>query len=156
MVCENTLFPFQMAAPTSSLRDETMFTLEKAVKYIGGAEYLPLLLAQDPSAQLLYKLGYFFQELSRRLALFGLQNYLHEVVTPGVPEFANENERVSFWSEVCRNNLNQIKLYIHQPESLSDEKLKGFTVFFKRVIAQLDKLFTRTIWLGWNSIDSDQ
>ena len=129
-----------------------MFTLEKAVKYFGSADFLPLLLAQDPPVQLLNKLGCFFQEISRHLGLFGVQNYL---VTPGVPEFHNRNERVTFWCDVCKDNLNQIKLYINQPESLSNAKLKGFNVFLKWVIAQLDKLFVRTIWIGWNSIDSD-
>ena len=145
-----------MASKQDSIRDETMFTVQKTITYLSAEEYLPLVLAQDPALTVLKKLGSFLQELSRRLGLFAVQNYLHEVVTPGVPNFADDGSRVRFWLDVCTEKLEKVKLYVYNHDILLVEHLNELKILLQRTMAQLSTLFNKTIWLGWNSLQAMQ
>ena len=61
----------------------------KLLKYLAGPEYMDLLLVTYDLPNVLETVSKFLQEISRRLSLFALHNYLHEVVMPGVPDFNN-------------------------------------------------------------------
>ena len=84
----------------------------------------------DSSCEYLVKVGDFFQELSHQISIFGLDNYLHEIVTPGVPHFGNPKSRISFWMCICSNKLITLKKYLQQylkeyldkPEGYKDPK----------------------------------
>ena len=145
-----------MASKQDSIRDETMFTVQKTITYLSAEEYLPLVLAQDPALTVLKKLGSFLQELSRCLGLFAVQNYLHEVVTPGVPNFADHGSRVRFWLDVCTEKLEKVKLYVYNHDILLVEHLNELKILLQRTMAQLSTLFKKTIWLGWNTLQAMQ
>ena len=147
-------FIFQMACKKDSIRDEMMFTVQKTITYLSAEEYLPLLLAQDPPLKVLKKLGSFLQEMSRHLGLFAVQNYLHEVVTPGVPNFADDSSCVRFWLEVCTEKLKKVKLYVYNSNLLLVKHLNELKILLQRTMAQLSTLFNKTIWLGWNSLQA--
>ena len=73
------------------------------------------LLANFDFPSLLETLSKFLQEISCRLGLFALHNYLHEVVTPGIPEFPNWKELTRFWVDVCVDKLKKnMWLHLHK------------------------------------------
>ena len=90
-------------APTSfqEMKDSTWKTIFKLLKYLAGPEYMDLLLVTYDLLNVLETVSKFLQEISRCLSLFALHNYLHEVVTPGVPDFNNFKEATCFWLDVC-------------------------------------------------------
>ena len=147
-------FIFQMASNIDSLRDETMFTLKNAIKYLSQDEYLPLVLAQDPPEKLLKKLGSFLEEFSKRLGLFALPNNLCDVETPGIPEIAVIFSCVCFWLDVCKQKLNKVQLYIYDEEKFINGSVKELNIYVKRILAQLTNLFNSTIWLGWHTLET--
>ena len=66
------------------------------------------------------EVGDFFESYSCNITKFALEYYLHEVVTPGVPEFSSANERNQFWRCVCSNKLLAIKYYLDEEEYYRD------------------------------------
>ena len=84
----------------------------------------------------------FFANFSCDLSVFALDNYLHEVVTPGVPKFANEQERQNFWRCICTNKIIAIKQYLtNNEEYKSDPKfLDDLYMFTMRSNAEMRKV----------------
>ena len=143
-----------MASNIDSLRDETMFMLKNAIKYLSNNEYLPLVLAQDPPEKLVKKLGSFLEEFSKNLGSFAVSNNLCDVVTPDIPEFAEIFSRVRYWLDACKQKLNKMQLYIYDKDKFMNKNVKELNVYIKRILAQLANLFNSTIWLGWCSLQT--
>ena len=64
--------------------------------------------------------GDFFQEFSRLISIFALENYLHNVVTPGIPNLPTDLDRVHFWTCICTNKLLEVKKYLTNREYVND------------------------------------
>ena len=87
--------------------------------------------AIDSSSEYLVKVGDYFQEFSRQLSIFALEHYLHEIVTPGVPDLGDPKSRIFFWMCICSNKLlttkNYLKQYLQEyleePQGYKDPKL---------------------------------
>ena len=41
-----------------------------------------------------------------------VENYLHEAVTAGIPDFSSEMSKAKFWCEVCESNLDKMRDYL--------------------------------------------
>ena len=87
--------------------------------------------------------GDFFQEFSREISIFALQYYLHEVVTPGVPNFQTLTQRVHFWACVCTNKLVATKAYLYNEEYNVDPIfLDDLWKLLRKTINSLKKLLS--------------
>ena len=81
----------------------------QTLKYLSQPEYMDTLLVNFDFPSVLETFSKFLQEISRCLGLFALHNYLHKVVTPGIPEFPNWKELTRFWVDVC---VDKLKKYV--------------------------------------------
>ena len=138
-----------MCVPTSfqEMKDSTWKMIFKLLKYLAGPEYMELLLVTYDLPNVLETVSKFLQEISRRLSLFALHNYLHKVVMPGVPDFNNYKEATRFWLDVCIDKLEKICPYIYDrnkpmPQSVMEE----FNQFLIYIIGKFECFFQRTIW----------
>ena len=87
------------------------------------------------------EVGDFFENFSCELSKFALDYYLHEVVTPGVPDFTSAHERSGFWRCICSNKLVAIKLYLDKKEYYMDTQfLNALYVFVNNHNAQLRQM----------------
>ena len=84
--------------------------------YMQNPSHLISSVKEMKSNENLNEAGDFFQEFSREISIFALQYYLHEVVTPGVPNFQTLTQRVHFWACVCTNKLVATKAYLYNEE----------------------------------------
>ena len=105
------------------------------------------LLVNFDFPSVLETLSKFLQEISHHLGLFALHNYLHEVVTPGIPEFPNWKELTHFWVDVCVDKLKKVRSYIYAKENLiSQNHMEEFNQFLIYLIDKFERFFQRTIW----------
>ena len=136
-------------APTTfqDTKDRTWNSIFKLLKYLSQPEYMDTLLDNFDFPSVLETFSKFLQEISHRLGLFALHNNLHEVVTPGIPEFPNWKELTRFWVDVCIDMLKKIHGYIYEKENLITqnhmEELNGFLIY---LIGKIERFFHRTIW----------
>ena len=147
--CRRLVYRMATCAPTTfqDTKDRTWNSIFKLLKYLSGPEYMDTLLANFDFPSLLETLSKFLQEISRRLGLFALHNYLHEVVTPGIPDFPNWKESACFWVDVCVDKLKKICGYIYAKENLIKqthmEELNQFLIY---IIGKIERFFKRTVW----------
>ena len=91
--------------------------------------------------QNLSEIGDLFEDFSCEISKFALEYYLHEVVTPGVPEFASVNERNGFWRCICSNKLIAIKHYLDEEQYYRDTNfLNALYAFVNNWNAQVRKI----------------
>ena len=84
--------------------------------YIRSSECLPLTFDTPLGTENFKRIGNMFEALSRKLSHMSVENYLFEVVTPGVPDFSSEIDRSKFWCQVCESKLEKIREYLWKPE----------------------------------------
>ena len=86
--------------------------IDEILHYICSSGYLPLAFNTPLGAENFKRLGNFFEAFSRKLSVIVVENYLHEVVTPGVPDFSSEMSKAKFWCEVCERKLDKMRGYL--------------------------------------------
>ena len=100
------------------------------------------LLANFDFPSLLETLSKFLQEISRRLGLFALHNYLQS---------ESESELARFWVDVCVDKLKKIRGYIYAKENLIKqthmEELNQFLIY---IIGKIERFFKRTVWKDYS------
>ena len=136
-------------APTTfqDTKDRMWNSIFKLLKYLSRPEYMDTLLVNFDFPSALETFSKFLQEISRCLGLFALHNYLHKVVTPGIPEFPNWKESTHFWVDVCVDKLKKICGYIYTKEKLiTQNHMEEFNEFLIYLIGKIERFFHRTIW----------
>ena len=86
--------------------------IDEILHYIHSSEYLPLAFATPLGTESFKCLGNFFEAFSRKLSVIVVENYLHEIVTPGIPDFSSEMCKAKFWCEVCESKLDKMRGYL--------------------------------------------
>ena len=87
------------------------------------------------------EVGDYYEKFSCEITTFALDYYLHEVVTPGVPDFKSAHERSGFWRCVCSNKLLAIKMYLDKKKYYTDTKfLDALYVFVNAHNVQLRQM----------------
>ena len=90
--------------------------LKECYEYMANPKYLKKALTYNINEPYIVKMGDMFQEFSRRISHLAVDNYLHDVVMPGVPDFKNSIARVKFWAKVCINKLKATYPYFKKEE----------------------------------------
>ena len=140
---------WQCVPPTTfqDTKDRMWDSIYKLLKYLSGPEYMDTLIVNFDFLTVLETMSKFLQEISRHLGLFALHNYLHKVVTPGIPKFPNWNQSTHFWVDVCVNKLKKIHGYIYAKENLiSQNHMEEFNQYLIYLIGKFERFFQRTIW----------
>ena len=77
-----------------------------------------------------------------------VENYLHKVITPGIPEFEeNHLERLKFWAKVCSDKLKATYPYFKKPELKHNyDVLVVLEQLLKKVNKDLELVFSQTIY----------
>ena len=84
----------------------------------------------------------FCKNLVDNYLLLLYENYLHEIVMPGIPEFKTAAERVPFWSCVCTQKLLVVKTYLSKDEMQNDPLLLDtFWNLLRNVNNKFTKIF---------------
>ena len=71
--------------------------IDEILNYIRSPGYLPLAFETPSGAENFKCIGNFFEAFSIKLSVIVVENYLHEIVTPGVPDFSCEKSQGKFW-----------------------------------------------------------
>ena len=148
MSCYNA-FEIQMADCAPTTLEDTMDRIErslnKTIKYISEAEYVPLVVVTFDLPDRVRALGKFFKIVVQRLKLFYSQAGVEVSVKP--PSVATNRGEMYYW---INNSLHMLR---HVLEQLCAHKLKWnqsaleeFNSFLLLVIIKLEKLFQKTIW----------
>ena len=91
--------------------------IDESLNLMQNPRYLQSCLSEESqSLSKTVEIGDFFQEFSRQISIFALENYMHDVVTPGVPDFQTPLKRLQFWSCVCTQKLLSAKKYLGDDE----------------------------------------
>ena len=115
--------------------------IDKTLKMMNNYEYLKKALEAPHLEENLHRIGTFFQEISRKISQVALENYLHEIVTPGIPEFEDNLSRIHFWIDVCRNKFVHLRNYIYKPELKDNPSVLDFLWrFATNVNSKIEKI----------------
>ena len=91
--------------------------IDESLNLMQNPRHLQACLSKNrDSPKKMVKIGDFFQEFSRKISIFALENYLYDIVTPGVPDFQSDLKRVQFWSCVCTQKVLTAKTYLKNEE----------------------------------------
>ena len=119
--------------------------IDKTLHYINKYEYLKKSLEAPHLEENLKRIGNFFQEISRKLSQIAVENYLHEIVTPGIPHFENSLERINFWLNICGNKLVHMRNYLFKEELKSNASvLDDLWHFITKINCQIEKILLYT------------
>ena len=117
--------------------------IAEILDYIQNPAHLMSSVKEMKNDENLKEAGDFFQKFSREISIFALQYYLHEVVTPGVPNFQSLTDRVKFWTCVCTNKLVATKPYLYSEEYKMDPIfLDDLWKLLQKTINSLKKLLS--------------
>ena len=101
--------------------------IDESLNLMQNPRHLQSCLSQEAQCSLkMVQIGDFFQEFSCQISIFALENYLHEIVTPNVPDFQTPLKRVQFWSCVCTQKLLLEKKYLGDEEYNTDPTFLDF------------------------------
>ena len=128
-------------------RETCKKALKECYEYMANPDYLKKALTYEINDPYVIKIADLFQEFSRRMSQLAVENYLHEVVTPGVPDFECNIDRLKFWAKVCVDKLKNTYPYIKKDElKYKYDNLDMLERLLKKVTAQLEKIFAATIY----------
>ena len=94
--------------------------ISESLDYMQNPVHVNFCLQGQNSKDYLQNASNFFQEFSRQLSIFVLCNYLHDVVTPGVPDLPTFSAKLNFWLCVCTNKVIATKMYLKNDDYSSD------------------------------------
>ena len=115
--------------------------LDKALKFMNKYKHLKKALEAPHLEENLQCIGTYFQEISRKISQLALENYLHEIVTPGIPQFENNLSRIHFWLDICCNKFTHLHNYIFKPELKNNPSVLDYLWrFITKVNSQIEKI----------------
>ena len=135
--------------------DSCKKALKQCYEYMANPDFLKKVLTYEINDVYVVKIADMFQEFSRRISHLAVDNYLHEVVMPAVPEFESNIERLKFWAKVCMDKLKATYPYIKKDELKHKyDDLDMLERILNKVTAQLEKIFAATIFNDANTSNS--
>ena len=135
--------------------DSCKKALKQCYEYMANPDFLKKALTYEINDVYVVKIADMFQEFSRRISHLAVDNYLHEVVMPGVPEFESNIDRLKFWAKVCVDKLKATYPYIKKDELKHKyDDLDMLERILNKVTAQLEKIFAATIFNDANTSNS--
>ena len=129
--------------------------LKQCYEYMANLYFFKKALTYEINDVYVVKIADMFQEFRRCISHLALDNYLHEVVTPGIPEFESNIDRLKFWAKVCVDKLKATYQYIKKDELKHKyDDLEMLERILNKVTAQLEKIFSATIFNDANTSNS--
>ena len=136
-------------------RDSCKKALKQCYEYMANPDFLKKVLTYEINDVYMVKIADMFQEFSRCISHLAVDNYLHEVVMPGIPEFESNIDRLKFWAKVCVDKLKATYPYIKKDELKHKyDDLDMLERILNKVTAQLEKIFAATIFNDANTSNS--
>ena len=129
--------------------------LKQCYEYMANLDFLKKALTYEINNVYVVKIADMFQEFSRRISHLAVDNYLPEVVMPGIPEFESNIDRLKFWAKVCMDKLKATYPYIKKDElKYKYDDLDMLERILNKITAQLEKIFAATIFNNANTSNS--
>ena len=127
--------------------------IDEILHYIHSPGYLPLAFETPLGTENFKCIGNFFEAFSRKLSVIAVENYLHEIITPGVPDFSCQKSQCKFWCEVCETKLDKLRGYLWLSELESNIPVLDYLWRFlakishrlKKVLALVETFYKQQI-----------